>query len=197
MSKTFIQHCVTFRSPGTMFDEYTTRPIASWDPAIAVGMAEEIVERYGAKPYAFEFSTALCAEPVADGFGGTLKVEPKTTRTSGLHYIKGVLLTYDDVIARGLTDKEQYEKDWALRGNMSSADRCIACVTKNSYMHHGNFGLHDCIVDATGAIIERGDDPKWAAVRQARTDANVREKADAKAEYAKKLEQRLLENDGA
>ena len=193
---TFIQHCVTFRSPGTMFDEYTTRPIASWDPAIAVGMAEEIVERYGAKPYAFEFSTALCAEPVADGFGGTLKVEPKTTRTSGLHYIKGVLLTYDDVIARGLTDKKQYEKDWALRGNMSSADRCIACVTKNSYMHHGNFGLTIASSMRPALSSSAATTPSGPpSARRAPTPTCAKRRT--RRPNTQKLEQRLLENDGA
>lgn len=188
--KTFTKHLVTFMSPGTMYDEYTTKEISAWDPALAMGLAETVVERYGARPYAFQFSTQICAEPVPDGHGGTLRVEPKTTAESGRYYIKGTLLTYDDVVARGLNNDKQREDDWSLRNNMSSPDSCIACVTTNSFKHHGRFNERDFVVDAAGSIIERGDDLRWAAVRQARAAAAEVAEAAAKAEYEARAQAR-------
>ena len=51
------KHFVTFYSPGTFVSETTERAIAAWDVKAAMKMANEIIERYGATPYSFRFTT--------------------------------------------------------------------------------------------------------------------------------------------
>jgi hypothetical protein len=48
---------VTFLSPGTFFNEETTKEIDSWDVDKAIKMSKNITERYDATPYAFYFTT--------------------------------------------------------------------------------------------------------------------------------------------
>lgn len=51
------KHFVTFISPGTFVPETSEREIESWDVEAARAMAKDITERYGARPYAFQFTT--------------------------------------------------------------------------------------------------------------------------------------------
>jgi len=51
------KHFVTFYSPGALFAEETSREIDQWDVDSARHMARGIVERYGATPYCFQFTT--------------------------------------------------------------------------------------------------------------------------------------------
>lgn len=51
------QHFVTFYSPGTFVGEETTKAIDAWDISKALEMSKSIVERHGARPYSFQFST--------------------------------------------------------------------------------------------------------------------------------------------
>lgn len=53
------KHFVEFISPGTLFSESSTKRIDSWDTAVAIEMASEVTERYGAKPYGFQFKTLI------------------------------------------------------------------------------------------------------------------------------------------
>lgn len=153
------KHQVTFYSPGTLFSESSTHDIESWDTAKAVAMAETISARYNAKPYGFVFETIIVADDVPDGEGGTLHVQSKRVEQSGIHFLGGKLETYDDVVARD--DKNEN----ILRSNMRGNEMWIVCVNTNSFRSTMPFSEEDCIVDAHGRIIERGNDPKYIAYR--------------------------------
>lgn len=85
-----IKHFVTFYSPGTFVSESTTKEIPSWDTALACEMAKDIVERHGATPYAFVFTTRDRADSELDS---------KVTKTSNKFYLGGVVKTYEDIVA--------------------------------------------------------------------------------------------------
>lgn len=154
------KHKVTFYSPGTLFSEQSTKDIDSWDTKKAVEMAESIMERYNAKPYAFKFETWKTHAPVSDGEGGTLEVRPKLEKESGYYFLGGKLETYDDVLARNL-DSENI-----LRSNMRGNEYWIVCINTNSFKSTMPFGEDDKIVDASGTVIESGDDPKHVKYRR-------------------------------
>lgn len=170
---TRIKHYVTFYSPGLLFAESSSLPIDSWDTRAAVGLAEGIRERHGARPYGFKFETRIEADPVSDGHGGTLDVQSKTTRESGMHFLGGTLDRYDDVKARALRTDE------ILLSNMRCNGYWIVCVTTDGYKATNHFAEGDSIVGADGAFIERGDDQKHVAYRrkcQDEKDAEYRAK---------------------
>jgi hypothetical protein len=153
------RHYVKFTSPGTFFAEETTEPIDEWSTQLAVVAAEKVVERYGAKPFGFSFETRLEAEPVPDGRGGTMAVVPKVVNRSCFHFLGGRVETIDEVEARN------DPKESALRSNMRGSHLWLVLVNTNSYRTVRPFEEDDCVVDATGAIVERGSDPKWTAYR--------------------------------
>ncbi len=154
------KHYVTFESPGTMFSESTTRPIAEWDVRVAVGMAETVLERYNAKPYGFYFSTRLAVDPVPDGEGGFLAVEEKEVARSGLHYLGGRLRTLDDVRA------DNKEKERILRTNMECNDKgFMKLIGKRvtlfcaNYIYTGKLvGVndHDLLLEDAAVVYETG-----------------------------------------
>jgi hypothetical protein len=153
------KHTVTFYSPGTLFSESTTKDIDSWDTKKAVEMADSIMERYNAKPYAFVFRTLKTHDDVSDGEGGFLRVEAKKEKESGYYFLGGKLETYDDVLARNL------DSESVLRSNMRGNEYWIVCINTNSFKSTMPFGENDKIVDASGTVIESGDDPKWMKYR--------------------------------
>lgn len=155
-------HYVTFYSPGTLFAESTTKEIAEWNPKVAVGMAETVLERYGATPYAFEFSTRIVAGPIPDGEGGTLAVEPKTVETSGKYFLGAKLETLDEIETRNL------ENESILVSNMTCNEWPIMATTTHRFRSTQPFTEKDFVVGAAGAIVERGDDPKHVAYRAER-----------------------------
>lgn len=161
------KHKVVFYSPGTLFSESTSRDIGSWDTKEAVKLAETIT--YG-KPYGFVFETHLTAEDVPDGEGGRLKVQPKLVDKSGVHFLGGTTLTYDMVC-------ETHRESDILRSNMRGNGYWIVCVNTNSWKTTMPFDEKDCIVDAFGTIVERGDQPRYMAYR-------VEQSAKRDAEYA-------------
>lgn len=89
------RHFVKFYSPGTMFAEETEKPIDSWDIATAKKMAKDIVERYGARPYGFTFSTR---ERKAN------ELDSSVTATSPMHFLGGKVETLAQVKARATKD---------------------------------------------------------------------------------------------
>jgi hypothetical protein len=154
---TQVKHYVVFYSPGTFVDETSRRPIESWNTAAALGLYGSIEERHGAKPYAFEFETRIESADVPDGFGGSLKVQPKTVKTSCRYFINGRVETIDQVNARN------DPKESILRDNMRWNKYAAIVVTQNSWRHHAAFRGEDVIVDLQGNITERADSPKWRA----------------------------------
>lgn len=153
------KHTVTFFCPGTFFSETSTYDIESWDPQLAARQAAAVVVRYGARPYGFRFETHLVADPVSDGRGGKLQVEPRKLRESELYHLDGKIETYDDFVARA-----DPKEDIARRNMRDHAP--IVCVTTHSYRSTQPFGEKDVMVDAHGNIVERGDTPERIAYRE-------------------------------
>lgn len=155
------KHQVTFYSPGTFVSESSTYDIESWDTAKAVELSEKVKERYGAKPYGFVFETLLTMPNIPSANGDSFSVQPKLKERSGIHFLGGKLETYDDVVNRN------DPKENILRSNMRYNEEArIVCINTNSYKSTIPFSEKDCIVDAQGKIIERGDDPKHVAYRK-------------------------------
>lgn len=165
-------HFVTFYSPGTFVSETTTKPIGSWDVREAIRLSEQIEERYGAKPYSFKFQTRIVSEPVPDGEGGTLNVEPKTVKESGDYFLGARLETLDEIEARA------DPKEKILCSNMRCNDWPIVAVSTNSFLSVQPFKTDDCTVATDGSIVERGDDPKHVMYR-AETIAKIKAELEA------------------
>lgn len=104
-------HIATFYSPGTFFAESSERPVSEWDTREAARIAATITERYGAVPYGFQFRTLLVADPVPDGLGGTMNVQPKELRKSCMYFINGRVLSLAQV-------KVEMPSETILIGNM-------------------------------------------------------------------------------
>ena len=104
---TVTKHFVTFLSPGSFYPEKTHIEIDSWDVDQAAKMASGIVERHGATPYGFTFSTRS---------RGPEDLDSHVTLTSGIYYFKGLIETLAEVEARNDPDEE------ILRLNMRSND---------------------------------------------------------------------------
>ena len=131
--------CVYY-SPGTMFTESTRFETESRDLAACAARAKvDVVERHGAKPFGFRFE---------DGNG---------VKLSGMHYLTGELRRFDDIP----DDKENS----IMRSNMRCNDMPIVVENTNSYRYNGEFKPDDVIVDWSGNVIQRGDDPKLMAYR--------------------------------
>jgi len=103
MSKKVEKHFVTFYSPGTFVDETSEKPIDSWDVEAAKKMAEGIIERYNATPYAFRFSTRSRGEDDLDS---------KVTKTSPMYYLNCKVVTLAEI------KKRKDPKDTILISNM-------------------------------------------------------------------------------
>jgi hypothetical protein len=153
------KHYVTFMSPGTLVSETTTKAIESWDVAVAAKMAADIVERHGAKPYGFMFSTRVEHAPVADDEGGMLHVEGREVARSGVHFLGGFVETYDDI------ERRNNNRESILLSNMRWNDQPLVVSNRNSYLSTHYFEAADCIVMG-GAVEHRGSDEPWDSYRQ-------------------------------
>ena len=155
------KHYVTFVSPGTFFAETTRKEIASWDTAEAARMAGEIVERHGARPYGFHFTTEVTRDPVPDGEGGTLRVEGRQVAEGPTHFLGGEVLTYDQIEAR------RDPKESILLSNMRGNRWPLVIENRNSYRSVQPFEETSVVVDPkTGAIVTTGADERWVTYRR-------------------------------
>lgn len=142
------EHYVTFLSPGTFVSETSVKEIEKWDIKEAVKLSKKIVERHNARPYGFYFSTKLTAEPVPDGEGGFLEVSKKEVERSGMHFLGGDVLRYDDIP----------ESENILRFNLSVNEYWICIQNCNSYKSTHFFEEDSVVVDDNGKITARGND---------------------------------------
>ena len=126
------KHFVTFFSPGTFFDEETTKPIKSWDVEEASGMAHTVLERYDATPFAFQFSTRSRGDDDLDS---------KESGTSPMYYLGGRIETRDQIMARN------DPKEDILRRNMRSNDIDRVIVNDNSWRTIRPLRATDIILD--------------------------------------------------
>jgi len=108
---------VTFYSAGTFFAEETTKPINFWDVPLAVSMAQDVKERYGATPYGFRFSTRERGEDELDS---------RVTETSPFYYLGGEVLTLEQV-------KSKMPDEKILISNMENNDMDRIIINKNSW----------------------------------------------------------------
>ncbi len=96
-------HFVEFLSPGTFVSETTVKPVDKWDVDAARMAAKDIVERHGAKPYAFRFFTKE---------RGDNDLDSKITSESPKYYLGGKIRTVEEVEADNFPDEK------ILRSNM-------------------------------------------------------------------------------
>lgn len=82
------KHFVHFLSPGTFFHEETSKEIESWNVSKAKALADDIVERYNSKPFAFYFTTRSRKNRDLDS---------KEIKRSGRYYLGGRVLTLEEV----------------------------------------------------------------------------------------------------
>lgn len=112
------ENFVTFYSPGTFVHEETTKVIESWDIAKAKRMAQEIVERYRARPFGFRFTTRARKEDELDS---------RVVDTSPMYYLGGTIMTLAEV-------KERSDpKDRILICNMENNGWDKIIVNNNSW----------------------------------------------------------------
>lgn len=159
------RHKVEFISPGTAFSEISVREIQDRNDLLtAVEMSKTIVERYGARPYAFRFFTEIFHPPIDDGEGGLLNVEPKRIDVSEWFFLGGTILKYEDTVNK---DNERLTNVmWNMRLNKEP----LAVETTNGWTHVAFFGADDCVVSETAKIIRCGQDDDLLAYRTAKLE---------------------------
>lgn len=84
------QNFVDFFSPGTLFAEVDTRKIDSWDVEKAIEMSKSIIQRYGARPYAFQFFTKARSDDDLDS---------REVKRSGTYFINGTVKSLEELEA--------------------------------------------------------------------------------------------------
>lgn len=126
------QHFVTFASPGTFFPETSTLEIDAWDIDTACKMAVDIVERHGARPYGFYFST----------HGRTAKqLNAREIASSPFYFINCRAETREEVEAANRPDEE------ILRANMRNNDIKAIARAKSGWKTAIEIRDHDVVLD--------------------------------------------------
>ena len=100
------KHFVTFFSPGTFVSEQSTQEIDSWDVEEATKRSKKIMERHGAIPYGFQFSTR---ERTEDDF------DSKEVDRSNTYFINCKIETLTEIEERNNPDEEILRSN--MRGN--------------------------------------------------------------------------------
>lgn len=126
------RHFVKFLSAGTFFHEDTEKPIHSWDVQQAVKMSRDITERYGAKPFAFVFTTRARSDDELDS---------KVVKRSGRYYLGGKIETIEEI--RNRNDPQEQ----ILLANMEG-NRCNrVIVTENPWKVTQPLEADDVVLD--------------------------------------------------
>lgn len=149
MTETTTKIYAEFHSPGSFVDEVSSREIETMDPAAACEIVKEIKERHGATPYGFRFVSMLTHEPIPDGKGGEMRVEPKPLMKTGFFYLNATPMTFDDVEAHGGDVS-------ILLSNMRSNGWWVVVECINAYRTMRSFGPGDATVSPTGEVLVRG-----------------------------------------
>ena len=130
--------CFLVSAPVIPFPEYV--PIRERDLKLAIEMSKSVRGGYPeSRAFAFWFLTAPAQQSVyPDDVQPDLSQEVKPR--SGLYFMGGRL------------EERKYG---------------VVCVNDDSFRSVTIFSEEDCVVDADGTVVERGDDPRHAACRQA------------------------------
>jgi hypothetical protein len=112
------QDFVCFLSPGTFFNEETSKPINGWDVDLAMEMAKSVTERYNATPYGFYFYTKGRGDDDLDS---------KILNTSPTYFLGGKIETLEEIKARNDPN------DRILISNMENNDYDRVIVNTNSW----------------------------------------------------------------
>lgn len=131
---TMEKHFVTFFSPGSFVAETSTEPIESWDVDAAQQMARDIVERYRASPYGFQFSTRT---------RGPKDLDSQVTARSPMYYLGGRVETLAEVKARAT------EQDRILVANMEGNGYERIVTNNNSWRWTQPLRDGDVVLDWT------------------------------------------------
>lgn len=126
------KHFVTFFSPGTFMAEETTKEIGSWDVDQAMKMAHDVVERYGATPWGFRFSTRG---------RDSNDLDSREIKRSCLYHLGGKVETLAEVEARNDPKEE------ILRSNMRGNGYDKIVVNDNSWRSTQPLGKDDVVLD--------------------------------------------------
>lgn len=126
------QHFVTFFSPGTFVNEETTKPIDSWDVKKATKMAADVLERYNATPFGFQFTTRERGENDLDSH---------VAKRSPMYYLGGQVMTVEQVEAQ----KDPNNK--ILIQNMRSNNIERVLVNDNSWRWVAALNPGDVVLD--------------------------------------------------
>lgn len=126
------KHFVRFLSAGTFVAEETTREIDSWDVEKAAEMSKEIVERYGSRPYGFQFITRSRNDDELDS---------RISASGGVYYINGIVHTLEDL------KKANNPDDKILISNMECNGWDKVVTTHNPYKWTQPFNADDEIIN--------------------------------------------------
>lgn len=131
---TIAKHFVTFFSPGTFVAEHSGKEVDAWNVDLACELAHGIVERYGATPYAFYFTTRG---------RGPADLDSKEIARSPTYYLGGKVETLAEIKTRNSLD------DQILISNMESNGCPVVIVNTNSWRWTQALQPTDIILDWT------------------------------------------------